>query len=179
MFRSNRAINRHNLYKTLKSQENLQLEIPSLVRSHLNVLYVLLFLNWWTETCSKLKDITVLCLNIYLICISITICTDELWINTRYIWITRPKPVIRRRRVECLIMSSMSHSVSGQEYELCEIELFQHCISPSCCVDRGMVVHGETCSRWCFKHQYAHQRSFYKRCFIKYSRINFVANWTV
>jgi len=64
--------------------------------------------------------------------------------------ITRPQPVIRRRRVGCLIMSSMSHSVSGQEYELCENELSQHCISPSCCVGRGMLVHGETCSRWCF-----------------------------
>jgi len=35
--------------------------------------------------------------------------------------IVRPQPVIRRRRVSCLFMSSTSRSVSGQEYELCEM----------------------------------------------------------
>jgi hypothetical protein len=35
--------------------------------------------------------------------------------------ISRPQPVIRRRRVGCLFMSSASRSVNGQEYELCEM----------------------------------------------------------
>ena len=78
-------------------RQRLQHAISSLVKSHLNVTYVLIphfYFNYSKH--------------------------NEIYMNK----ILRPQPVIRRRPVGCLFMNSRSRSASGQGYKMCVMSPF-------------------------------------------------------